>query len=104
MKKIIKYLTRVLIATLVMIFIWVIFNWENISNFPNIISSFYAKEFCSCYYVMGLPEEQCHHYTKQYISISDFKIDKEKKTVTVSGLGKTNTAFFENSRVGCRLK
>lgn len=104
MKVILKYILRVIIATIVITLVWIIFNWQVVSNFPKIISSFYAKEFCSCYFVMGMDEKQCHNFARQYISISSFKLDKEKKTVSVSGLGYENTARFLDERSGCQLQ
>lgn len=83
---------------------WTITNRKNIGAFPYIISSFYSKEFCSCYFVVREDEEFCHHYARQWVPISDFSLDKKNKSVTVSGLGKTNTARFIDSKNGCVLE
>ncbi|MCC5816282.1 MAG: hypothetical protein JJT78_16145 [Leptospira sp.] len=83
---------------------WTISNWKNLTAFPSIISSFYSKEFCSCYFVVREDEDFCHHYARQWVPISDFQLDKESKKVTVSGLGRTNTAIFQNDKKGCVLE
>ena len=71
---------------------------------PHIISSFYSKTFCSCYYVMQQSENYCHNYAKQWIPIQKFLHDKKKKRVTVTGLWKTNTAYYTNKKNGCTLE
>jgi hypothetical protein len=50
---------------------------------------------------VNLSEEQCHNFARQWVPISEFKLDKENKSVTVTGLGKTNTAKYLNERLGC---
>lgn len=80
------------------------FNWKDTSSFPHIISAFYAKEFCSCYFVEGRDKEACHNFARQYVPISGFDLDEEKKEVTVTGLGITTTAEFTDKRYGCRLE
>jgi hypothetical protein len=80
---------------------WVQWNWKHIEAFPSIISSFYSKEFCSCQYVMKLSEEQCHNFARQWVPISEFINDKEKKEVIVTGLGRTNKSVFLSEKLGC---
>ncbi len=82
---------------------WVVTHWSNLKAFPYIISSFYSKEFCSCYFIVRQDEAFCHNYARQWVPISSFQLDKESKSVTVSGLGKTNTARFFNQKYGCVL-
>ncbi|WCL49141.1 hypothetical protein [Leptospira sp. GIMC2001] len=83
---------------------WSVSNWNNLRAFPSIISSFYSKEFCSCYYVVERDEDFCHNYARQWVPISDFKIDEENKRIIVSGLGRTNSAKFTGSKYGCVLE
>lgn len=77
--------------------------WRNVRAFPYIISAFYSKEFCSCYFIVREDETFCHHYARQWVPISNFELDKEIKKVTVTGLGKTTSARFTNSKFGCVL-
>ena len=82
---------------------WAQWNWKHLSSFPSIISSFYSKEYCSCYFVVELSEEQCHDFARQWVPISEFKLDEENKSVTVKGLGRSNTAKFQSKEYGCTL-
>jgi hypothetical protein len=100
MKKALKY---ILIAVSLYGSFFVIKNFRNIQAFPSIISSYYAKEFCSCYFVIGQTKEFCHDYTRQYVPISDFQLNEEKKQVTVSGLGVTSVAEFSKG-TGCQVQ
>lgn len=99
-----KKIISVLVGILFIILIWVQWNWKHIDAFPSIISSFYSKEYCSCFYVMQLSEQQCHDFARQWVPISEFKNDTDKKEVSVSGLGRTNKAIFKNERLGCVLE
>jgi hypothetical protein len=83
---------------------WAASNREDLRHFPPIISSYYAKELCSCLYVVGQTETYCHSVVRQYVPISSFQIDASSRTVTVSGLGQTNRARFVDDRYGCVLE
>ncbi len=82
---------------------WAAVNRQHLEHFPSIISSFYAKQMCSCLFVVGLSEERCHNESRQYVPISGCEIDWENKAVTVRGLGRTNRAHYVNDRFGCVL-
>lgn len=99
-----KILTTIALITLILACVWTGANWHHLNAFPSVISSWYAKEFCSCHYVVGQDEDFCHNIARQWVDISDFKIDSAEKRVTVSGLGRTNTAKFVNRQVGCVLE
>jgi hypothetical protein len=71
--------------------------------FPDIISAYTAKEYCSCRYVMNSPVEYCRAYVKQYLPTSAFFDDPVSKRVTASGMGRTHTAAWIGDRQGCRL-
>jgi hypothetical protein len=100
MRKILKYIS---VLILVGVFTFLFTNFKNLKAFPYIISSYYSKEFCSCYFITNRTTEFCHNYTKQYIPISSFKLDEEKKEVIVSGLGIESKAKF-NSEFGCLVE
>jgi hypothetical protein len=72
--------------------------------FPDIISGYTAKEYCSCRYVMNNPAEYCQGYVKQYVPTSSFIDDPASKRVTVSGMGRSNSAVWVGERQGCRLQ
>ena len=71
--------------------------------FPDILSAYTAKEYCSCRYVVGQSQAYCQGYVKQYLPLSGLVDDAEQKRVTASGLGRSNTAVWIGSRQGCRL-
>ncbi|SDT92333.1 hypothetical protein SAMN05216296_0605 [Pseudomonas pohangensis] len=80
--------------------------WQNrvhLAAFPDIISAYTAKEYCSCRYVMDNPADYCVSYSKQFIPLSGFFDDVQHKHVTASGLGRSNTAAWLGPRLGCRL-
>ncbi|WP_268797750.1 amidase [Pseudomonas huanghezhanensis] len=71
--------------------------------FPDIISAYTAKEYCSCRYVMNNPVEYCQTYVKQWLP-SELHDDPARKIVSASGLGRSNSASWEGARQGCRLQ
>lgn len=80
--------------------------WPNrvhLAAFPDIISAYTAKEYCSCRYVMDNPADYCVSYAKQYIPLSGFFDDQQHKHVTASSMGRSNTAVWLGPRQGCRL-
>jgi hypothetical protein len=71
--------------------------------FPGIISAYTAKEYCSCRYVMNNDAAYCRGYVKQWLPFSGFSDDEASKRVTVSGMGRSNSASWVGERQGCRL-
>ncbi|MCP1500169.1 hypothetical protein J2Y86_004876 [Pseudomonas migulae] len=71
--------------------------------FPDIISAYTAKEYCSCRYVMNNDVEYCRGYVKQWLPFSAFADDPVSKQVMVSGMGRSNRAMWIGERQGCRL-
>ncbi|MBC2692813.1 MULTISPECIES: amidase [Pseudomonas] len=96
-------LLSLLLVLLVLLLGW---GWQQrvaLSAFPDILSAYTAKEYCSCRYVAGLSAPYCQGYVKQYLPISGFVDDTEHKQVTASGLGRTHIAQWLGVREGCRL-
>ena len=91
------------LTILVLCIVWAIANWKHLVVYPNIISSYYAKEYCSCFFVTELDEESCHTIVKQWIPIQSFTLNKENKTVLVKGLWQINSAEYLDEKTGCRL-
>lgn len=95
-------------STLLLILLIVMLGWiwqERVAlwAFPDIISAYTAKEYCSCRYVMNNPAEYCHGYVKQWLPTRGFTDDAASKRVTVSGMGRSNSAVWIGERQGCRL-
>jgi hypothetical protein len=95
-------------STLLLVLLLAVFGWgwhERVAlwAFPDIISAYTAKEYCSCRYVMNNAAEYCHGYVKQWLPTSGFTDDPAGKHVTVSGMGRSNSAVWVGEHQGCRL-
>ena len=95
---------RFLLLLLVVLLGWGWYERENLWVFPDIISAYTAKEYCSCRYVMNNSVEYCQGYVKQYLPASGFVDDAANKRVTVGGMGRSNSAVWVGERQGCRLQ
>ena len=71
--------------------------------FPDIISAYTAKEYCSCRYVMNNPASYCLGYVKQWVSSNVTEHDADK-TITATGMGRESSAQWRRPRQGCRLQ
>jgi len=99
-----KVLLTLMAGLLVALFGWI---WQErvaLRAFPDIISAYTAKEYCSCRYVMQQTADYCRGYVKQSVPTSDFVEAVEAKRVTVSGLGRSHSARWIGERQGCRLE
>lgn len=83
---------------------WIWLERVALRAFPDIISAYTAKEYCSCRYVMEQPADYCRGYVKQWVPISDFFESAQAKRITVAGLGRSNSARWLGMRQGCRLE
>jgi hypothetical protein len=72
-------------------------------KFPKVVSAFYAKEVCSCLFVVGQTEDYCHEYGKQIIPIWTKTIDTKNKRVKAWGLWESTEASFISLRSGCQI-
>jgi len=71
-------------------------------NDLELLTSYTAKEACSCLFVLGQPEQFCAIWTKQNPPLARIAIDHEKKEVRASALVMWGaTARFVNEREGC---
>jgi len=96
-------LLSLLLVLIVLVLGW---GWQQrvaLSAFPDILSAYTAKEYCSCRYVAGQSAAYCQGYVKQYLPISGFVDEPEHKRVTASGLGRSHIARWLGVREGCRL-
>ncbi|AZD84211.1 hypothetical protein C4K14_1370 [Pseudomonas chlororaphis subsp. aureofaciens] len=72
--------------------------------FPDILSAYSAKEYCSCRYVMHNAAEYCEGYVQQYLPLKSLHDVAEHKRVSASGLGRSHSAVWLSERQGCRLE
>jgi hypothetical protein len=102
-KKILKRLFQALGLILVLAAIFLVINFKHTAAFPKIISAFYSKEFCSCFFVTEGTLDECHNFARQWVPIQSFALDQEKRSVTVKGMFVTTTARYTGDRYGCVL-
>ncbi|MBC3376549.1 amidase [Pseudomonas sp. SWRI92] len=100
---------RSVLLTLLSVLLIALFGWMWLERvalraFPDIISAYTAKEYCSCRYVMQQPAEYCRGYVKQSVPTSEFLETAQAKRITVSGLGRSHSARWIGERQGCRLE
>jgi hypothetical protein len=77
-------------------------------------ATYYAKEMCSCLFVVGQSEAYCRPYAQEDIAgVGDLpftnldesaEIDTEKRSVTVSLLMQEATATQTDDRRGCAVE
>jgi len=104
MKKILKIALILLLVVIVGIGAWVAANWKDISAFLPMASAAYAKFMCSSIFVEGKTEEAARNWSRLSLPVSSCEIDYTKKTVTVKGLGRENTARYKGARFGCTIE
>ncbi|WNW11646.1 amidase [Pseudomonas sp. DTU_2021_1001937_2_SI_NGA_ILE_001] len=95
-------LSSLLLLVLAVLLVWGWLHRAALQAFPDIISAYTAKEYCSCRYVTGNPAQYCRGYVKQYVP-SSLVDDEATRTVTASGLGRSHRAAWQGERQGCRL-
>ncbi|MBP5077229.1 amidase [Pseudomonas chlororaphis] len=96
-------------ASLLLLALLALFGWgwsERVAlrAFPDILSAYSAKEYCSCRYVMHNDAEYCEGYVQQYLPLKSLQDDAEHKRVSASGLGRSHSAVWLSERQGCRLE
>lgn len=103
-----SFVRRRPVSTVLLILLLALLGWgwqERVAlwAFPDIISAYTAKEYCSCRYVMNNDSAYCRSYVKQWLPTSGFADDAATRRITVSGLGRSNSAVWVGARQGCRL-
>lgn len=98
------YLKRVFIGVLMVMGLGLGFFWKDLKLLPVVLTSFSAKEFCTCYFVNEQSETYCRELVRQYLPLGDLGFSKEEKRVWAQGLGSVAEAALETDpRFGCRL-
>ena len=79
-----------------------------------VVAPYYAKELCSCVFVVGQPTDTCLDHVRHDLAVlddapiidtdDDAVIDTGGRTVTVALLLNRATARYQNERLGCRLE
>jgi hypothetical protein len=85
------------------IFFGFLFLLNGCDDWPKAVSANFAKEVCSCIFVVGQTQNYCSEYHEQIFKVSAVEIDSEKKEVVAVGLGIQSVARFKSERHGCQL-
>ncbi|SMF37068.1 amidase [Pseudobacteriovorax antillogorgiicola] len=96
----------VIVGLVMVLLIWLMLNWSDIQLLQRTASAYYAKELCTCLFVLEQDESYCHSYTKQYVALDDLKVVNEGslKRVEAQALGIKRTAVWRGARLGCHLE
>lgn len=105
-----------ILARLILVFVGIVVatlgalyvgNRHHVEAFTHLPSAYYAKEFCTCSFVIGQDEAFCHDYAsiafpKQLADPEGgWSWDPAAKTVTVSAMGEMTVAKYVGGRQGC---
>ncbi|MDC1175092.1 hypothetical protein OAT67_06840 [Bacteriovoracaceae bacterium] len=72
-------------------------------DFPKVIPTTFAKDYCSCRYVVGQSKEYCLMYSKQIISPTSWSENPTEKVVVANFITKEAIVKYESKRYGCRI-
>lgn len=79
-------------------------NWRVLSTFPQMPSSYEAKEYCSCRWVSGRSDTFCAQYVHQTtVPMQGREIDEATRSVTSTSLWQSNSARLVDDQRGCVL-
>lgn len=92
------------VAAIVLLSGFYFWNKKAIEDFAPSLSAFYAKSFCSCFFISERSINECHEYARQYIPIESFHLDEKISLVHVKALGKEARVFYVNEKEGCSLE
>lgn len=75
------------------------------NNDLQLVTSYTAKDFCSCVFVMQMSEEYCRRWTAASPAVATVHVDYRDKSVsTAAALLWGAKARFLNERDGCQLE
>lgn len=92
------------IAVVIMLYGWLYMklNWPStITDIPEIAARLYAKEYCSCLFVMGQTYPECRRTFGQYIPAFFIDINHDAKIVDTQVFWVSSRAVYQNERLGC---
>lgn len=72
-------------------------------SFFRVISSSFAKEYCSCFFVENHKDAYCKSYASQVLPVSSYNINPVTKETSAIFMGITSRAVFVSKKLGCQL-
>ncbi|HEX8436340.1 hypothetical protein [Archangium sp.] len=75
------------------------------NNDLQLVTSYTAKDFCSCVFVMEMSEEYCRRWTAASPAVATLRVDYQERSVqTAAALLWGEKARFVSAREGCVLE
>lgn len=69
----------------------------------HLLANYYAKEFCSCIFVVGQEKKVCKRDVKHVSAVMGVDIDRGRKEIRTSSLLASGIARYVDERNGCML-
>ncbi len=69
----------------------------------DLLAYYYAKEFCSCIFVVGQSKKVCKRDVKHVSALMGVKIDRERKEIRTKSLLAKGLARYTGEKYGCVL-
>lgn len=82
----------------------IMFSRIHIKEVPTLLSTMRAKEFCSCYFMLGKGKEYCLNSVKKGYPLFTVDINEKRKAVTFKNPVAQASAWVIEDRYGCSLK
>ncbi len=73
------------------------------TSWAKLSASYYAKEFCSCIFVVAQSEKVCKRNVKQVPLFTGLRIDRKRREIQARSFFAYSYARYENKRHGCIL-
>jgi hypothetical protein len=98
-----KFLIPFALFILLGTFHQVTFSVTPLRELPMLMSTMRAKEFCSCYFMLGKGKQYCLDSVKKGYPLFDFNIQETDKSVVFKNYFASARAKVEDMRYGCIL-
>lgn len=82
---------------------WLAQQPRSVIEVASIPSRYYAKETCTCRFVLELPEEFCTKEVKEFIPSGKIEVDTDQRVVTSSKFFRKSIARWISKIEGCRV-
>jgi hypothetical protein len=83
--------------------VWIQFQPNSLQEARSIPAGYYAKEFCSCRFVIGFDTSFCMDEVREFPSASRITVLEKEKRIEATLFGVMRTAKWMGPREGCRL-
>jgi len=80
------------------------FSVTPIKDIPLMLASMRAKEFCSCYYMLGKGKDYCLNSVLKGYPQFEFSLDETSKKVVFKNPIAQASAYVLDERLGCTLR